>query len=81
MNSELMQTFNFTTNDLAYNKKGRLSPRQSANLEKNNRTVATIMLILLLVSASFTIVVLRPYIFDGVEQFDDLARTSQGRHR
>lgn len=37
MTSQLMQLFDFTAEDLTYNRKGALSPRQSARVTKNRR--------------------------------------------
>jgi len=74
MNSDLMRVFRFTADDLAYNKQGRLSPRQVTRLKRNNRVGAVIMFILLLVSLTFTVVVLRPFAFNGVAVTDNLFR-------
>ena len=78
MNSDLMRAFNFTADDLTHNKQGRLSQRQTTRLKTNNRLGAIIMFILLLPSAVFTFVVLRPVIFTEVGLFDDLFRLLGG---
>ena len=78
MSSDLMQSFRFTTDDLMHNKQGRLSPRQATRLKNNNRIGAVIMFILLLVSAVFTVILLRPFVFDGMAPFDELVRLLGG---
>jgi hypothetical protein len=78
MNSDLMRAFQFTVEDLAHNKQGRLSPQQVTRLQRNNRAGAVIMFILLIPSAVFTFIVLRPIIFKEQGMFDDLWRLSGG---
>jgi hypothetical protein len=79
MNSDLMRAYNFSPDDLAQNKQGRLSPRQVSRLKKNNRIGAILMFIFLLVTAPFTVIVLRPLVINGVSSFvDDFFRIFGG---
>lgn len=78
MNSDLMQAFNFTADDLAHNKQGRLSPRQINRLKVNNRVGAVVMLVLLFVSVVLTLVLFWPFIFSGLVLIDGLFRLLGG---
>lgn len=46
MTTKLMQSLNFTEDDLTYNRKGTLSPRQNAHLTRKRRAFKLILLIL-----------------------------------
>lgn len=46
MTTKLMQSLNFTEDDLIYNRKGTLSPRQNAHLTRKRRAFKLILLIL-----------------------------------
>ncbi|PWH15739.1 MAG: hypothetical protein DDG60_05310 [Anaerolineae bacterium] len=46
MTTRLMQLFEFTQEDLAYNRQGRLSPRQTARLTSKRRGFKLILLVL-----------------------------------
>jgi hypothetical protein len=74
MNSDLMQAFHFTADDLMHNKQGRLSPQQVTRLKSNNRTGAIILFILLLVSVPVTVFLLWPFIFNGLEVANSVNR-------
>lgn len=79
MNSDLMRAYNFSPEDLAHNKQGRLSPKQVVRLKKNNRAGAILMFILLLIIIPFTVIVLRPLVINGVSSIiDDFFRLFGG---
>ena len=74
MSTELMQAFDFTTDDLAHNKMGKLSPRQTA---KYNKAMKGGNALLFVVMAGFSVgafFALRPFILQAFSIPDNLGR-------
>lgn len=78
MSLELMQAFDFTSEDLAINKSGKLSPRQIKRYKKasNRGRIASFFIMLAFgVGAYFT---LRPFFFEGLAVAGNLVRLIGG---
>lgn len=74
MTTELMQAFDFTADDLAHNKIGKLSPRQTKRYEKTSnksRVVAFLISLAFGIGAYFTLL---PFIFQGLKLTENLGR-------
>lgn len=56
MSTRLMQSLNFTADDLTYNRKGTLSPQQTARVKAQRRTIKLVLLVigLILTGAGMT---------------------------
>jgi len=78
MNSDLLHAFNFTEDDLVYNRRGTLSPRQAARYKSNNRIGAIVMIILLIPSAVATFYIWWPILFGEKALLEDLWRLFGG---
>jgi len=78
MSAELMKAFEFTADDLAHNKMGKLSPRQAKRYKKSsNRGNIALFFIMLAfgIAAFFTLL---PFFLDGLAITDNLARLIGG---
>ena len=74
MTIELMQAFDFTADDLTYNKMGKLSPRQIKRYKKasNRSTVISFFVMLAFgIGAYFTLL---PFLFEGLALTGNLSR-------
>ena len=74
MNPELMQAFDFTADDLAYNKAGKLSPRQAAKYNKTMKQGNALLFIVMVGFAIGAFFTLRPFILQGLSMADNVAR-------
>lgn len=78
MTTELMQAFDFTTDDLAHNKVGKLSPRQLKRYQSTSiksRVVAFLVMLAFGLGAYFTLL---PFISQEISLTDNLIRLLGG---
>ena len=78
MSTELMQTFDFTADDLAHNKAGKLSPRQMKqyrNASNRGRIFSFFVMLAFGIAAYFTLL---PFGSEGLALKDDLVRLIGG---
>lgn len=73
-----MEAFNFTADDLAYNKAGKLSPRQAARYRKANGAGKVFFFFLMLGVGAGAFFVLRPFVLQGLSIADNLGRLIGG---
>jgi|SRR5665811_510964 len=62
MNTELMEAFDFTAEDLASNELNRLSPRQAQRFAKNRKRDIVVLIIFMLGFAAVAVFLLLPFI-------------------
>jgi hypothetical protein len=74
MTTELMSAFNFTTNDLAFNKKIKLSPEQAAQFAKKNKKSSGLVFLFTLAFGAGAYFSLQPFILQGLSITDNLSR-------
>jgi hypothetical protein len=76
--SELMAAFDFTQEDLTYNRNGQFSPAQFARYKRSDNWARVFSWVVLLGSAAGTYFVLRPFFFDGLPIRGNLGRLIGG---
>ncbi|HKJ39157.1 MAG TPA: hypothetical protein VJ972_10295 [Anaerolineales bacterium] len=66
MTTELMKAFDFTAEDLSYNKMGKLSPGQAARFSRKKGTGIVVFIILTLAAGIGAFFMLQPFLLNGV---------------
>ena len=74
MTTELMKAFDFTAEDLSYNKMGKLSPGQAARFAQKKRTGIILFIVLTLAAGVGSFFVLQPFLLEGIAISDNLGR-------
>lgn len=74
MNSELMQAFDFTEEDLMFNKTGKLSSRQAGRYKRSDTRAKVFGFFVMLGSGAGTFFTLRPFFLEGLSISDHLGR-------
>jgi len=78
MIAELMKAFDFNADDLAYNKAGKLSPRQMERYKKASNRGNIALFFIMLAFGAGAFFTLRPFLLDGLSLADDLVRLIGG---
>jgi len=74
MSAELMEAFDFTADDLAHNKVGKLSPGQKARFAKATRKSSIMTFIFTLGFGAGAVITLLPFFIQGLSITDNLGR-------
>jgi hypothetical protein len=74
MTTELMKAFDFTAEDLSYNKMGKLSPGQAARFSRKKGTGIVVFIVLTLAAGIGTFFVLQPFLLEGIAISDNAGR-------
>lgn len=74
MSAELMEAFNFTVDDLAFNKRGELSPEQKARFAKEAKRSSIMVVLFTLGFGAGAIFTMMPFIRQGLSITDNLGR-------
>ena len=74
MSAELMEAFNFTTDDLAFNKRGELSPGQKVRFAKAANRNSIMVVLFTLGFGAGAVITMMPFVLQGLSIADNLGR-------